>query len=71
MCGGSWSFRAYGGLPRGCARFLASAGHLFNRVLAAWHTHAKEHSAQAVKPDVCRCAACKKKDISSTTNSTN
>ena len=43
----------------------------FRRNSAAWHTNAKGYSAQAVKPDVCRCAEIEKKHISSTTVSTN
>ena len=43
----------------------------FRRNSAAGHTRAKGFSAQTVKPDVCRCAALKKKHISSTTDSTN
>ena len=53
------------------SRYLATAG-LFDTVgnSAAWHTRAKGYSAQAVEPDVCRCAEIKKKHISSTTVST-
>ena len=47
------------------SRFLANAG----RCSVALHTCVKG-SAQAVKPDVCRCAAVKKKHISSSTIST-
>ena len=68
VCGGSWSFRACGGLPRGVA--VLGDRRPFRRNSAAWHTRAKGFSAQAVKPDVCRCAALKKKHISSTTVST-
>ena len=116
MCGGSWSFRTCGGLPRGIAAWQppASSTQLFGkpelaaggncsgldklqlawpeaalprcaaghgrsvlaaaclavsllgdrrplrRNLAAWHTRAKGYSAQAVKPDVCRCAEIEK-----------
>ena len=67
MCGGSWSFRVCGGLPRGVA-VLGDRRPLGNS--AAWHTRAKGYSAQAVKPDVCRCAEIEKKHISSTTVST-
>ena len=47
------------------SRFLATAG----RCSAVLHTCVKG-SVQAVKPDVCRCAALKKKHISSYTIST-
>ena len=60
------TFRLRGGLPRGVAV-------LGNRRLGAqlhFHTCVKD-SAQAVKPDFCRCAAVKKKHISSSTISTN
>ena len=43
MCGGSWSFRANGGLPHSVA-------------VLGDHTHAKGYSAKAVKPDVSHCA---------------
>ena len=66
--GGSWLFRACRGLPRGVA--VLGVRRPFRRNLAAWHTRAKGHSAQAVKPDVCRCAELEKKHISSTTVST-
>ena len=69
MCGGSWSFRVCGGLPRGVA--VLGDRRPFRRNSAAWHTRAKGYSAQAVKPDVCRCAEIEKKHISSTTVSTN
>ena len=39
----------------------------FRRNLALKHTRAKGYSAQAVKPEVCRCAEIEKKHISSTT----
>ena len=54
VCGGSWSFRVCGGLPRGVA--VLGDRRPFRRNSAAWHTRAKGYSAQAVKPDVCRCA---------------
>ena len=66
--GGSWSFRACGGLPRGVA--VLGDRQPLRRNLAAWHTRAKGYSAQVVKPDVCRCAEIEKKHISSTTAST-
>ena len=68
LCGGSWSFRVCGGLPRGVA--VLGDRRPFRRNSAAWHTRAKGYSAQAVKPDVCRCAEIEKKHISSTTVST-
>ena len=51
---GSVSFRLYGGLPRGVA--VLGDRRPPRQCLAAWHTRAKGYSAQAVKPDVCRCA---------------
>ena len=62
---GSWSFRACGGLSRGVA--VLGDRRPLRRNLAAWHTRVKGYSAQAVKPDVCRCAEIEKKHISSTT----
>ena len=46
VCGGSWSFRVCGGLPRGVA--VLGDRRPFRRNSAAWHTRAKG-SAQAVK----------------------
>ena len=63
MCGGHGSVFAATCLAM--SRFLATAG----QCSAALHTCVKG-SAQAVKPDVCRCAAFKNKHISSSTVST-
>ena len=59
----SFSFRLCGGLPRD----VAVLGD--RRPVLSCIAHLKG-SAQAVKPDVCRCAAVQKKHISSSTIST-
>ena len=70
-CGAGHGRSVFAAACLAVSRFLATAG-LFDTVgnSAAWHTRAKGYSAQAVKPDVCRCAEIKKKHISSTTVST-
>ena len=64
MCGGHGR-SVFAATCLAMSRFLATAG----RCSAALHTCVKG-SAQAVKPDVCRCAAFKNKHISSSTVST-
>ena len=67
VCGGHGRFVSVAACLA-VSRYLATAGlfDIFGNS-AAWHTRAKEYSAQAVKPDVCRCAEIRKKHLSSTT----